>query len=87
MQATANKLLGHKCFVSNWPEAKQKEYITKKANGTMNSSKPEELFYKELCEIYGEADVVHGYSIDPRYPFNCDFYIKSQDLFIELNYT
>jgi len=87
VKSTSDKLVGHKCFVTDWTTAKQKEYITKKANGTMNTSRPEELMYKELCTLYGQDDVVHSYSTDPRYPFNCDFYIKSQDLFIELNYT
>ena len=87
IKAASDKLLGHKCFVTDWDTAKQKEYITKKANGTMNSSQPEELMYKELCNMYGEDNVIHSYSTDSRYPFNCDFYIKSEDLFIELNYT
>ena len=38
-----------------------------------------------LVEYYGADDVITQYSADKRYPFNCDFYIKSKDLFIELN--
>ena len=60
-------------------------------NGTTNSSKKEEIMYKRLCEKYGESDVIRQYQ-DSRYTnpitgnkFNCDFYIKSEDLFIELN--
>ena len=33
---------------------------------------------------YGEDDVIRQYR-DDRYPFDCDFYIPSEDLFIEIN--
>ena len=58
---------------------------TKKKNGTTNTSRYEEDTYKELCLYYGKDDIVWSYSNDERYPFTCDFYIKSLDLFIELN--
>ena len=54
-------------------------------NGTINYSKPEEMFYKYLIEKYGADDVIRQYKDDIRYPFFCDFYIKSIDTFIELN--
>lgn len=57
---------------------------TKRANGTLNSSKPESLLYELLVQYFGECDVVSQYR-DDRYPFACDFYISSRDLFIELN--
>lgn len=63
---------------------KIKEIETKRKNGTLNSSKPEEELYLELCNLYGEEMVIRQYKED-RYPFFCDFYIKSEDLFIELN--
>ena len=59
---------------------------TKKKNGTFNSSHPEEEYYEYLLTIYPKDDVVRQYR-DERYPFNCDFYIKSLDLFIECNYS
>lgn len=65
--------------------ATQKQYNTKKANGSFNTSKPETECYKKLVAKYGTENVIRQYSTDPRYPFNCDFYIKSLDLFIELN--
>lgn len=37
-----------------------------------------------MVSIYGPDDVFRNY-IDIRYPYRCDFYIKSKDLFIELN--
>lgn len=44
--------------------------------------------FKKLIARYGSANVICQYGIhpsDPRYPHNCDFYIRSEDLFIELN--
>lgn len=56
----------------------------KQKNGTLNSSSLEEEMYLRLVDIFGEDDVVRQYK-DERYPFFCDFYIKSRDLFIEVN--
>lgn len=50
-----------------------------------NVSQPEEDFYKYLCKKYGEEDIFREYNEDTRYPFRCDFYIKSIDTFVELN--
>lgn len=57
---------------------------TKKENKTFNTSNKEIKLYSRLKDIYGEQDVIFQYR-DVRYPYNCDFYIKSLDLFIELN--
>lgn len=63
-----------------------KSYMTKKKNKSFNSSKPEKEFKKFLIKKFGEKDVFYQYK-DSRYPWYCDFYIKSEDLFIELNLT
>ena len=65
--------------------AKKKCANTKKKNKTFNTSKAEEIFYLELIKIFESVDVYRQYRDDIRYPFACDFYIKSKDLFIELN--
>ena len=65
-------------------EVKAKCIETKRLHNTFNSSKAEEDFYKELCELFNLDDVQRQYS-DDRYPFACDFYVKSLDMFIELN--
>ena len=57
---------------------------TKRKNGTFNTSKIQNELYLKLKEKFGEEDVEEEYR-DERYPFNCDFYVKSLDLFIELN--
>lgn len=57
---------------------------SKREHKTFNTSLPEKELYLYLCGVYGEDDVARQYK-DERYPFNCDFYISSKDLFIELN--
>lgn len=56
---------------------------TKQKNKTFNTSKPEEQSYIILKEKY--PDILRNYS-SKLYPFNCDFYIPSLDLYIECNY-
>ncbi len=63
----------------------QRQNDTKRKNNTFCSSKAEDKFYEYLLTIFEETDIVRQYS-DERYPFNCDFYIKSLDLFIECNF-
>ena len=58
----------------------QKVYQTKKRNGTLNTSKPEDKLFETIKTKF--PDVKRQYR-DSRYPFSCDFYIPSQDLFIE----
>lgn len=65
-------------------EFQEKFNETKRQNGTFNTSLPEEIYYNSLVQIYGEDDIIRQYR-DERYPFSCDYYIKSKDLFIELN--
>ena len=57
---------------------------TKRTHKTFNKSKYEEYLYKKLLDIFGIDDIYRQYQ-DNRYPFRCDFYIKSLDLFIEVN--
>lgn len=71
-------------YYQNMHVTKAKEFATKKARGTFSTSGPEIQFYNFLCEQYGTEDVERQYK-DKRYPYACDFYVKSEDLFIELN--
>ena len=48
-----------------------------------NTSIPEEKLNDLLVEKYGEKDVFRQF-ISKKYPWHCDFYIKSIDTFIEL---
>lgn len=71
---------------SRWtPEAWEKRINTLRKNHTFNTSEAEKTFLNYLLTKYPREDIVEQYDTDPRYPFNCDFYIKSEDLFIELN--
>ena len=56
---------------------------TKLKNKTFNTSIPENKSYQLLKEKY--SDVKYQYR-SKLYPFNCDFYIPSLDLYIECNY-
>ena len=65
-------------------ECIEKQILSMYKNGTLSSSTPENESYKLLKEKY--SDVIHHYKDKNRYPFNCDFYIPSLDLFIECQY-
>jgi hypothetical protein len=64
-----------------------KVHEAKRRNGSWRTSASEEKMYALLCERFGKNDVVRQYKDPQRYPFHSDFYIKSLDLFIELNAT
>lgn len=67
----------------DWDEAARKSYETKRRNNSFNTSSDEEVYYNYLLQHFEETDILRQYR-DERYPFNCDFYIKSLDLFIEI---
>lgn len=69
-------------YYQNWRE---KISETMRLNKSFNTSRPEEEYYEELCKEYGSENVKRQYYDVERYPYNCDFYISSEDLFIELN--
>lgn len=69
----------------DYKKISEKAAKTHRKNNSFNNSKPEISLRKILVEIFNENDIITEYSDDPRYPFKCDFYIKSEDLFIELN--
>lgn len=58
----------------------------KRANNSFNTSAPEEELHGLLAGYFGEGDLLRQHN-DPRYPYRCDFYVPSRDLFIELNGT
>lgn len=64
------------------PETKIKAYNTKKKNNSFGpKSKIESIVYMYLSLYY--PDTIRQYMDIERYPYNCDFYIPSLDLFIE----
>ena len=65
------------------PEIQKKIYKIKKKNNSFNTSKPELKLLKILQDKFSKNDIEYQYR-SPQYPFICDFYIKSLDLYIEL---
>ena len=78
-ESTCIKRYGCKNPIQN-SKIRKKSYETKKKRHTVNSSKPEK-FIKEALEKTFE-DVKYQYR-SKEYPFNCDFYIPTLDLYIE----
>ena len=65
-------------------EVTRKTYQTKKINQSFTTSKLESIIYNLLKEKF--PDCKRWYKEDPKYPFECDFYISFLDLFIEINF-
>lgn len=69
-------------------EVKEKRFNTMKRNGNLGKNKftkAEQKVYGSLLEQYAANDIISQYFDKERYPYVCDFYIKSKDLFIEVN--
>ena len=62
----------------------EKCYRTKKKNHSFHVSKPEAEVYEVLKCKFGENNVLREFRSE-KYPFACDFYIPSLDVYIELN--
>ena len=73
-----------KTWETNHQNILDKIYKTKTKNNSFNTRNPEKEYYEYLIDKYGIENIKTQY-IDSRYPFKCDFYVKSEDLFIELN--
>lgn len=87
VRAKASDTIYKKYGVHNTMHLKTSVYRvneSKLINKTFHVSKPEQVLYEMLCEQFGKDDVVRQYCSD-LYPFACDFYIKSRDMYIELN--
>lgn len=72
-------------FKSKNKEHMLKSYDTKKKNDSFKTSKQEEQVYIELLKKFDKADIIRQYH-SKQYPYACDFYIKSLDLYIECNF-
>ena len=65
---------------------REKNYLTRKQNNSFNISKEEDYIYSLLINLYNKDDIIRQYKSE-KYPFHCDFYIKSNKLYIEFNGT
>ena len=63
----------------------QRECDTKRKNNSFNKSSKEEEFYQALLKQFDASDVVRQYASEV-YPFNCDFFIKPLNLYVECNF-
>lgn len=63
-------------------EIKNKVNETKRKNNTFNASSKEIYIYNMLLSKFNKDDIIQNYKSE-KYPFNCDFYIISLDLYIE----
>lgn len=63
---------------------KEKRISSLHKNGTFVVSKSEINAYRILCNIFGDSDIERQYSSN-EYPFLCDFYVTSRNMYIELN--
>lgn len=71
-----------------WSEGRaEKMYATMIKNGTIGTFKSnlEKKVESELIEKYGAEHVIYQYFDKDRYPFKCDFYVDTEDLFVEVN--
>lgn len=92
IRETVNKKYGVNCFFSTndmidftrSDEIKNKIKDTKSKNNTFNKSTIGDLFGEYLIDMFGKDDIKLEYREDWRYPFACDYYIVSLDMFIEL---
>lgn len=73
----------HMSIIMSSKEIQDKRNNTLKLNNSFNKSEPEETSYNLIKQKY--PDVIRQYKSDV-YPFACDFYIPSLDLYIECNY-
>lgn len=66
----------------NNEEYVKKIYDTMKKNRTSKFSKAENKVYDMLCEKLSKENIIRQHR-SKLYPFNCDFYIKSLNMYIE----
>ena len=69
-------------YILSSEEVQKKTYNTKLKNHSFNISYQEDVCFDLLKEKY--SDCIRQYKSD-LYPYNCDFYIPSLDLYIEYN--
>lgn len=71
-------------------ECKQKIVETKRKHNKMKTSQIEEDCYNWLCEEYGIDNIIRQYkdiryiNLENNHLYWCDFYIKTKDIFIEI---
>ena len=72
-----------KCRMVQTKEVQQRISDTKRRNNSFHISSWEAMLTKKLSNLFPDLKTQYK---DKRYPFHCDFYIPSLDLFIECNF-
>ena len=83
-QAETNYIKYNECCVLNIPEVRKKLYHSNIQKGRI--SKNENILYNMLLKYFDKNDIDRQHK-EQRYPYWCDFYIKSIDTFIEYQGT
>lgn len=65
-------------------ETQKKINDTKRANGSLNSSKEENKAYEALLTLFSKVERQYYCK---RYPYKCDFYLPEKDIFIECHFS
>lgn len=96
IRKTTNDKYGAPCFFNSeafkkitqnpeyYKNITTKQFETRRKNGTFNTSASEEEGLSLLKQKFGEDDIITQYK-SKLYPWHCDYYVKSLDLYIELN--
>lgn len=71
--------------IRNNKDIQRKIQETKRIRYTFNTSTSEEKSYNILISKFGKENVKRQYK-SVEYPYNCDFYVGSLNLYIECNY-
>ena len=68
-------------------EMKSKKFKTMLEHDNLNSynSKAEKDEYKLLLQSFNPEDIISQYYNEEKYPFKCDFYIRTTDTYVEVN--
>lgn len=88
----ASKVAYDKMLLTKSKELSQRIADYKSGNNkdaSIFDSRMEKIIFHKLINKFGDGDVFYQYGVcpkDERYPYPCDFYIKSLDLFIELHF-
>ena len=72
-------------YPSQLKEVKEKVYKSKISHKSYTKSIQEDKTYYKLIELFGYKNIERQHK-DEYYPYCCDFYINSEDLYIECNY-
>lgn len=83
-QAETNYIKYNECCTLNIPEVRKKLYHSNIQKGRI--SKNENILYNMLLKYFDKNDIDRQHK-EQRYPYWCDFYIKSIDTFIEYQGT